>query len=136
MKKINFNKTATAAEIMEALSTAYAMLFWDKSGKRFEFVLREADQIGTPVNFGAFGPTIEPEEELTYAEIWEREQKFDNKRERAYLEPAYSGDVAGNEVPQNVKRSIKFDLIDAAEIIESNSKIKQVREDDYNGSAD
>ena len=36
-------------------------------------------------------------DELTYAEVWENQQRFDNKRERAYLEPEFRHDLGGAE---------------------------------------
>jgi hypothetical protein len=110
--KIEFSQTATAAEIRETISTAYARLFWADKSKRFEFILREAEELGASLKFGNFGE--QQKDDLRYGEVWEKHQGFDSKRERAYLEPYFSGDVGMSEVVE----------------------IKQVKQDDYNGSAD
>lgn len=39
-------------------------------------------------------------DELTYAEVWENQQRFDNKRERAYLEPEFRHDLGGAEADE------------------------------------
>lgn len=90
-------KIGTAQEVMTALSDAYTYLFWADKSKTYEICFREVQRIGTDVSFGQFGPMTD-DEELTCAEVWENQQKFDNKRERAYLEPLDRSDVAGNEV--------------------------------------
>lgn len=107
-KAINTTKAGTRAEIMEAMSSAYAKLVWSDDSKRYEFTVRELPEIGVNLTFGDYGPMTD-EEELTYAEVWENQQKFDNKRERAYLEPTYRGDVAGNEV-QNITKRVVFEV--------------------------
>lgn len=96
-KKINTTHTGTRSEILDAMSSAYAAMLWADESKRYEFTVREIPAIGANLTFGDYGPMTD-DEELTYAEVWENQQKFDNKRERAYLEPLDRGDVAGNEV--------------------------------------
>lgn len=91
MKPINFFKAGCAADVMAEISTGYAHLVFADKSKRYEFSLRELQETGTNLTFGDYGPMSE-DEELTYAEVWETQQKFDHKVQRAYLEPLNNGD--------------------------------------------
>lgn len=109
-KTINTTKTGTRAEILDAMSSAYAEMFWADESKRYEFTVREIPAIGANLTFGDYGmQSDESKEELTYAEVWESQQKFDNKRQRAYLEPADRSDIAGNEV-QSITKRVVFEV--------------------------